>query len=163
YVAKTLGDGLMALFGAPTAHGDDPQRAARAGLGMQAWMQEYGAETEAQHGIRLRIRIGINYGSVVAASLATGDRLQYDVVGDAANVAQRVESSAEPGTVCASEPFYQLTRARFLYRERGSSQVKGKREPLQLFQLVREREDVLEGTLPLVGREAELDTLREAA
>src|SRR5262249_46583017 len=126
------------------------------------WMREYGAATETQHGILLQIRIGINYGSVVAASLATGERLVYDVVGDAANVAQRVESSAEPGTVCASEPFYRLTLRSFLYRQRGSTEEKGRREPLQLFQLLGEREEVIEGSVPLVGRERELEELRQA-
>src|SRR5262249_60678701 len=125
YVAKTLGDGLMALFGAPVAHGDDPDRAARAALRMQEWMRDYSAATEARHGIPLQLRIGINYGSVVAASLAAGGRGLYGVVGDAANVAQRVEASAEPGTACVSEPFYQLTRPRFLYEERGRAQVDG--------------------------------------
>ena len=72
YVAKTLGDGLMALFGAPVAHGDDPERAARAGLQMQAWMEDYAAGIAVQHGVGLRLRVGINYGSVVAAPIAAG-------------------------------------------------------------------------------------------
>jgi class 3 adenylate cyclase len=172
YVVKTLGDGLMALFGAPTAHGDDPVRAARAAMGMQTWMGEYGEQVEAQYGIPLRLRLGINYGSVVAAPISAGGRPTYDVLGDAVNIAQRVESAAEPGAVCVSEPFYRITRAAFEYREMGAAQLKGKREPLLLYQLVREREEIdrrgltaasLDGALPLVGREAELGRLHAAA
>jgi class 3 adenylate cyclase/tetratricopeptide (TPR) repeat protein len=164
YVAKTLGDGLMALFGAPTAHGDDPERAARAGLQMQAWMEEYAASVESRHGVGLRLRVGINYGSVVAAPIAAGGRPAYDVLGDAVNVAQRVESAAEPGTVVVSEPFYRITRGAFEYRDLGAARLKGKREPLTLFWLFAERPSAPAATaLPLRGREPELAELREAA
>jgi class 3 adenylate cyclase/tetratricopeptide (TPR) repeat protein len=167
YVVKTLGDGLMSLFGAPIAHGDDPERAARAALRIQAWMREYGADLQERYGLTLRLRVGVNYGSVVAAAIPAGGRPEYDVLGDAVNVAQRIESAAEPGSVCVSEPFYRITRALFAYRDRGLAQVKGKTEPLQLYELLAEREDgphsSSETALPVVGRERELELLREAA
>lgn len=166
YVVKSLGDGLMALFGAPVAHEDDPARAARAALSLRKWMQSYADEIQTQHGVRLRLRVGINYGSVVAAPIATGDRQAYDVLGDAVNVAQRLEAAAEPDTVCVSEAFYRITRAEFEYRDRGVARVKGKPEPLPLFELVRERSAGVAHSpeaFPLVGRERELSALRAAA
>ena len=167
YVLKTLGDGLMALFGAPVAYGDDVDRAAASALAMQAWMAEFAAEVQAQHGVALRLRVGINYGSVVAAPVPAGDRPQYDVLGDAVNVAQRIEAAAAPETIYVSETFYRLTRGRFLYEDRGAARVKGKAEPLRVFRLIgprvagAEAEGVRE--LPLVGRETELTALRAAA
>ena len=74
-MVKTLGDGLMALFGAPVAHGDDPVRAARAGLQLQEWMGRYAEKRwRLEHGVLLQIRVGINYGSVVAAAISAGGR-----------------------------------------------------------------------------------------
>ncbi|MCC2668157.1 MAG: cyaB, partial [Armatimonadetes bacterium] len=165
YVVKTLGDGLMVLFGAPMAYGDDPIRAGRAALRMQTWLAEFAEGVQAQHGVGLRLRIGINYGSVVAASLDTGGRSSFDVLGDAVNVAQRLEAAAEPDTVCVSDTFYRITAAAFEYRDRGVVRVKGKPEPLPLFELVAERG--LEGRPPtgfaLFGRDRELALLKEAA
>ncbi|MFN3648163.1 MAG: adenylate/guanylate cyclase domain-containing protein [Armatimonadota bacterium] len=162
YVVKTLGDGLMALFGAPVAHGDDPQRAATAALRMQEWMETFATEVREQHGLPLRLRVGINYGSVVAAPLSAAGRAQYDVLGDAVNVAQRLEAAAEPGTVCASRSFYELTRGRFEFEDRGSARVKGKSEALRLYRLLRARPREAEPLpeLPLVGRDAELEAIR---
>jgi adenylate cyclase len=165
YVVKTLGDGLMALFGAPVAHGDDAVRAGRAALHMQAWMEGYARAAGSGHPPRLRLRVGINHGSVVAAGLSTGNRVTYDVLGDAVNVAQRIESAAAPGSVCVSESFYRLTRGWFEYRDSGLARVRGKPEPLPLFELVEERRQSAGGgfRFPLAGRRHELQVLREAA
>lgn len=165
YVVKTLGDGLMALFGAPVAHGDDPLRAGQAALRMQEWLAGYGETVREAHGVELQLRVGINYGSVVAAPIAAGDRPQYDVLGDAVNVAQRLEAAAEPGAVCVSEAFYRITRARFEYRDLGLARVKGKPEPLPMYRLLRAAEggDTRDTVLPLVGREAEQEALHGAA
>lgn len=165
YVVKTLGDGLMALFGAPVAHGDDPERAARAALRMQSWMRDHSARMKQEFGATLRIRVGINFGSVVAAPVSAGGRPEYDVLGDAVNVAQRLEAAAEPGTVCVSESFYRLTRSEFEYHSRGMARVKGKSEPLALYRLVRPRPTETKGlrTFPLVGREKVLRTLHGLA
>ncbi len=166
YVVKTLGDGLMALFGAPLAHGDDAARAARAGLWMQAWMERRGRNVEERYGVRLRLRVGINYGSVVAAPITAGDRFQYDVLGDAVNVAQRLEAAAEPGTVTVSEAFYRITRGEFAYLDLGTARVKGKPEPLRLFRLSGElppsERRAVENAFPLAGRDAELSRLLAA-
>ncbi|HET6382583.1 MAG TPA: adenylate/guanylate cyclase domain-containing protein [Armatimonadota bacterium] len=172
YVVKTLGDGIMALFGAPHAHGDDPERAGRAGLRIQEWMAEYGRALQDELGVYPRARVGINYGSVVAASITAGGRPSYDALGDAVNVAQRMESSADPGAVCVSDPFYRLTLDAFDYEQRGARQVKGKKEPVLIYWLVRERPADGDGLstriaaamdLPLVGREDELAELLGAA
>jgi len=164
YVVKTLGDGLMALFGAPVAHGDDAERAGRAALGMQAWLTEHAARLEAEHGVALRARVGLNFGSVVAAALSAGGRPEYDVLGDAVNVAQRIEAAAEPGTVCVSEAFYRVTRGVFEYRHRGVAQVKGKAEPLELYALIGPLppERRAAAVFPLVGRADLLAEFRAA-
>ena len=165
YVVKTLGDGLMVTFGAPVAYGDDPPRAARAALRMQAWLRDFAAEVRDRHGVELRVRIGISYGSVVAALLESGGRLVFDVLGDVVNVAQRVEAAAEPGTICVNEGFYRVTASGFEYQDRGMARVKGKSDPLQLYRLVAERhhsERVELVSFPLVGREYELALLQQA-
>lgn len=164
YVAKTLGDGLMALFGAPIAHEDDPERACRAALRLQEWMDGFSEAKQRECGVTLRLRVGINYGSVVATALAAGGRPTYDVLGDAVNVAQRTESAADPGSVFVTEPFYRITRRAFEYQERGTRQVKGKQEPLLMYRLVGERAGgaMEELALPLVGRKSEWAAISSA-
>lgn len=165
YVVKTLGDGVMALFGAPVARGDDALRAAAAALAMQEWIEEYSRVVQERHGLSLRCRIGLNYGSVVAAPLVTGDRGTYDVIGDTVNVAQRIEAACEPGSVCTGEGFYRLTRHAYEYLELGAARVKGKPEPLPLYRLLGPRAEAAapRQELPFAGRRRELAALREAA
>lgn len=165
FVVKTLGDGLMALFGAPVAHGDDPERAGFAALKMQAWLKDHAAQVEREHGIALSARIGLNFGSVVAAPISAGGRPDYDVLGDAVNTAQRVESAAEPGTVYTTEAFYRVARGAFDFRSAGVAKVKGKAEPLALYQLVQPKAAEARAArgFPLVGREKVQSTLHHAA
>jgi len=164
YVVKTLGDGLMALFGAPVAYGDDPLRAGRAALRLQEWVSGFSRLKEKEIGLPMLVRVGINYGSVVTTSIASGGRANYDVLGDAVNVAQRMEASADPGSICVSEPFYRITRGFFEYEAHGHRQVKGKAEPLPVYCLSEERSDAAapRAPLPIVGRQVELDTVRDA-
>src|SRR5262249_4523422 len=95
HVDKYIGDNVMAVFGAPVAHGDDPQRAVLAGLGMQTAMVEINGPLEAQHGVTFQLRVGINTGEVMAGNVGEG----YTVIGDAVNVAARLQAAARPGTV----------------------------------------------------------------
>src|SRR5438270_7346423 len=99
HVDKYIGDNVMALFGAPIAHEDDPERAVRAALGMQGAMGEINEQLAETHGVTLALRVGVNTGEVVAG--AVGDA--YTVVGDTVNVAARLQSAAERGTVTVGE------------------------------------------------------------
>src|SRR5215210_8611598 len=108
-VDKYIGDNVMAIFGAPVAHEDDAERAVRAGLGMQAAMSEINEGLPAQ--VHFALRVGVNTGEVLAG--AVGD--DYTVTGDTVNVAARLQSAAEPGTVVVGERTYRATGAAIRY------------------------------------------------
>ena len=99
HVDKFIGDNVMAIFGAPVAHGDDAERAVRAGLGMQAAMGEVNEPLAAQHGVTFELCVGINTGEVLAGHV--GD--SYTVIGDTVNVAARLQAAARPGSVTVGE------------------------------------------------------------
>lgn len=131
---KFMGDGLMAIFGVPVPHPDDPVRAVRCAWRMLERLGGLNSRLAADR--RLAIRIGVNTGRVVAGNFGTPERLEYTVLGDAVNVAARLESIAEPGTVCVGPATYERTRHAFVYRELGARTVKGRTAPVQVYQLV---------------------------
>ena len=94
-VDKYIGDNVMAVFGAPVAHEDDPERAVRAGLAMQGAMDEINKEIEAAAGVTFSLRVGVNSGEVLAGQVGDG----YTVIGDSVNVAARLQAAARPGSV----------------------------------------------------------------
>ena len=102
-INQYTGDGVMALFGAPIAHEDSPRRAVHAALGMQRALQDFGRELQAQRGLRLQMRIGMNTGLVVVGKIGDDLRMDYTAVGDTTNLAARLQQLAEPGTVVISE------------------------------------------------------------
>jgi class 3 adenylate cyclase len=110
-VDKYIGDNVMAVFGAPVAHEDDPERAVRAGLAMQAAMDEINKDIEAATGVRFSLRVGINTGEVLAGQVGDG----YTVIGDAVNVASRLQSAARPGSVTVGTTTHRLTRGLIEY------------------------------------------------
>lgn len=163
-VDKYIGDAIMALFGAPVAHGDDPERAVSAAYAMQRAAERFTARLEAEAGIRLRIRIGLNTGLVVAGAIGGDQRRDYTVMGDAVNLAQRLESQAEPGSILVSGETYRLTRHAFSYQSARKLFVKGREEAVYAYELKGPR---LEPPLPserapLVARHHELARLRSA-
>jgi adenylate cyclase len=131
---KFMGDGLMAIFGVPVPHPDDPVRAVRCAWRMLERLGGLNARLPTDR--RLAIRIGVNTGRVVAGNFGTPERLEYTVLGDAVNVAARLESIAEPGTVCVGPTTYERTCHAFVYRELGARTVKGRTAPVQVYQLV---------------------------
>lgn len=163
---KFMGDGVMALFGAPVAHEDDPARAVRAALGMQSALSRSNEDLETRLGISLKVRIGLNSGPVVVGSVGSDLRMDYTALGDTVNVASRLQNVAEPGTILVSRPVYEQTLPFFEFRELGSIRVKGRLEPVEIFEAVaplqkRGRVRGIPGLVaPMVGRAAELLQLR---
>ena len=158
YVDKFIGDAVMALFGAPLAHENDPERAVLTGLAMQ----EVVAERNRSGGIPLALRVGIHVGEVVAAHLGAGERMQYTVLGDAVNVASRLEGQAEPGSVLVSESLYRRVRDRFEAHEIPPLTLKGKSESVRGYRIDGIRSafaPARETETPFVGREHELEEL----
>ncbi|MBI6546183.1 MAG: AAA family ATPase, partial [Cyanobacteria bacterium NC_groundwater_1444_Ag_S-0.65um_54_12] len=161
-VDKYMGDALMALFGAPIAHEDDPERAVLAGYELQRAAHSFAAEFERQTGIQLAVRVGINTGLVVAGAVGGGPKREYTVMGDAVNVAQRLEAAAEPGTILVGEETFKYTRDHFEYLVSGPLCLKGLPEPLIAYRLVAWRAakwGELRDRIPLVGRQSELGRL----
>ncbi|MBI4609391.1 MAG: AAA family ATPase [Candidatus Rokubacteria bacterium] len=164
FIEKFIGDAIVAIFGAPTAHEDDPERAVRAALSMQRQLGQLRAGADDVTGGALTMRIGINTGLVVAG--AVGEGKDYGVVGDAVNVAARLQQVGAPGKITVSEETYRLIRRAFDCRPLGPVALKGKAEPVQAFEVVGAasgRAPTLdsEARVPLVGREEELGQLLE--
>jgi class 3 adenylate cyclase/tetratricopeptide (TPR) repeat protein len=160
-VDKYIGDAVMAVFGAPVAHEDDPERAISAALAMQAAIGDLNDDLERKHGVRLSLRIGLNTGEVIAGLLAGDVQGAYTVVGDTVNTAQRFESAAPLGGILVSESTWRLTRLAFQFEVPTQVTLKGKAEPQEAYRVLarREREIELPAT-PLVGRQGELARLQ---
>ena len=125
FVDKFIGDALLALFGAPVAHEDDPERALRAALDMIARTVRLG-ESSASASPKMVLHIGINTGPVVAGGLGVGAAKSYSVTGDTVNTAQRLQSLAAPGEVLVGPLTYRLTRHAFSYESLGDVALRGK-------------------------------------
>jgi predicted ATPase/class 3 adenylate cyclase len=159
-VEKFIGDAVMAVFGVPTAHEDDAERALRAALGMHARLQELNAEIAARHGVELAIRIGVNSGEVIAGTEAD----QFMVTGDVVNVAARLQQTARPGEVAAGERTYLATRGAFAAEPIDDRALKGKSLQVRAWRVLGTAEPARPRGVPgitsrLVGRERELTLL----
>lgn len=154
-VDKFIGDNVMAVFGAPVAHEDDPERAVRAGLAMQGAMDEI---NERIAGVDFALRVGINSGEVLAGKIGDG----WTVIGDAVNVAARLQSAARPGSVTVGEVTHRLTRSSIEYTELEPLDLKGKAEPVSAWEAVRVAvagTTLTRASTPLVGRADESQLL----
>src|SRR5215210_9581002 len=166
-VARLLGDAVLAFFGAPVAHEDDAERAVRAGLDIQAKAKEYAKETKRNYGVDFEVRVGINTGLAVLASVGDEIKTEYTAMGDTTNLAARMQSAARPGSVLISADTYHLVKELFDLNPRGATEVKGKSEPIETYEVlapkaVPGRVRGLEGvSSPLVGREADFQLVRE--
>jgi class 3 adenylate cyclase/tetratricopeptide (TPR) repeat protein len=166
-INQYTGDGVMALFGAPIAHEDSPRRAVHAALGIQRALQEYSQELQAQRGLTIQMRIGINTGLVVVGKIGDDLRMDYTAMGDTTNLAARLQQLARPRSVVISEATYRLVSGFFEILDLGQVPVKG-HAPVHTFEVLRPRGRrtrfdvaVERGLTPLVGREHELGTLIE--
>jgi class 3 adenylate cyclase/ribosomal protein L40E len=131
-VDKYIGDNVMAVFGAPIAHEDDAERAVRAALGMQAAMGEINESLGESHGVNLALRVGVNTGEVVAGAVGDG----YTVIGDTVNVAARLQTAAQPGSVTVGERTFRATREAIEYTLLEPLTLKGKAEPVPAWEAV---------------------------
>src|SRR5262244_1807903 len=129
-VNQFLGDGIMALFGAPLAHEDHAQRAVHAALGIRRALESYRAELQGQRGIEFQARLGLNTGLVVVGSIGNDLRMDYTAVGDTTNVAARMQQAADPGRILVSEATHRLVGGYFHARPLGALPLKGKAEPV---------------------------------
>ncbi|HEY9854344.1 MAG TPA: adenylate/guanylate cyclase domain-containing protein, partial [Stenomitos sp.] len=161
-VDKYIGDAIMALFGAPIAHEDDPERATHAAFEMQRAAKVFADQLEARTGIALRVRIGINTGLVVAGAVGGEQKRDYTVMGDTVNMAQRMESAAQPGRVLVTLETYRLTSKSFEFKELAPLEIKGKSQPVKIYELVGPRSSSQETAREkaiFVNRRRELDSL----
>ncbi len=159
-----MGDGICAYFGVPAAHEDDPERAARAALRIIRVAAEYGVEVERSWGVSgFNVRVGVNSGP--AAVGVVGEAFEQTVaLGDATNVAARLQSAAEPGTIAVGEATARRLADHFVLEPLGPVSVKGREEPVAASRLIGPRSEAEPRPLtPLVGRERELERLREVA
>ena len=166
-VNELTGDGIMALFGAPIALEDASQRAIRSALAIHREMTKFSDQLKSESGKpSIKMRIGIHTGPVVVGTLGNDLRVEFKAVGDTVNLASRMESLAEPGTTYVTEETFKLTEGLFRFESLGPIAVKGKEEPVKVYQVIapsarRTRFDVSaeRGLTPFIGRERELELL----
>jgi ABC-type oligopeptide transport system substrate-binding subunit/class 3 adenylate cyclase len=169
-VKDLAGDGVLAIFGAPQAHEDDPERAVRAGLRTVDEIATYAAEVEGAFGVGdFGVRVGVESGAVVVGTVGAGSRVEFGAMGDAVNIAARLQSHADPGTVLVGAETHRRIAPLFDWGEPQTLELKGKSDPVTAYQVRgasiapgRTRGLGLEQA-HLVGRERELSTVREAA
>jgi class 3 adenylate cyclase/tetratricopeptide (TPR) repeat protein len=167
-VNEMTGDGIVALFGAPVALEDAPQRAIRSSLAIHREMAKFSdaLKKEKKNIPPIKMRIGIHTGPVVVGSVGNDLRVEFKAVGDTVNLASRMEGQAVPGTTYVTEDTFKLTEGLFRFEALGEKQIKGKEEPVKVYRAIapstsRTRFDVSaeRGLTAFVGRERELELL----
>jgi class 3 adenylate cyclase/predicted ATPase len=169
HIDKFIGDEIMALFGAPTAHENDPERALRAALEMMVALEEFNVEYAAHLSQPLALHFGINSGLVIAGGIGANQRQAYSVMGDTANLASRLEGLSEAGEILVGEETYRRAAPLFEFEALKPVKVKGKAYPVRVYRLLRAKAGHggqvrgIEGfSSPLVGRVDELAKLSKA-
>src|SRR5829696_2203118 len=170
YVAQALGDGIFALFGAPLAHEDHPQRALYAALRMQDEMRRYGDTLRVKGYPPLLMRVGVNTGEVVVRSIRKDDlHTDYVPVGHSTNLAARMEQMATPGSILITEYTRKLVEGYFELKALGAAEIKGVEEPLSVYEVLgagplrtRLQVSATRGLTRFVGRQRELEQMQHA-
>jgi len=134
-INQFLGDGFMAIFGAPVAHEDDTLRACNAALAIQTEMSAYGEKLEKKYGIDFRVRIGLNTGKVVVGSIGNDLRMDYTAVGDTTNIAFLLQQIAEPGQIILSDGSYRNIKGYFSCEWLGEEKLKHRKKPVKFCEL----------------------------
>ena len=171
YIVQSTGDGIFALFGAPVAHEDHPQRALYAALRMQEDVKRYAEKLRAEKGVNLQVRVGANTGEVVVRSIKTGDaHTEYTPIGHSTSLASRLQALAAPGSIAIGENVRKLVEGYFLLRPLGPARVKGVTEPVNLYEVTglgplrtRLQRSAGRGLTKFVGRQREMDAMKHAA
>jgi class 3 adenylate cyclase/tetratricopeptide (TPR) repeat protein/ribosomal protein L40E len=166
-VNELTGDGIMALFGAPIALEDAPQRAIRSALAIHREINKFSDQLKSEKRMPpIKMRIGIHTGPVIVGTLGNDLRVEFKAVGNTVNLASRMEGLADSGTTYVTEDTFKLTEGFFRFEALGERQVKGKVEPVKVYQVIapstrRTKFDVSaeRGLTPFIGRERELDLL----
>jgi class 3 adenylate cyclase/predicted ATPase len=171
YVVQSTGDGIFALFGAPVAHEDYPQRALYAALRLQDSIKAYSAKLVADGGTPLEARVGINTGAVVVRQVHTeSGRAEYTPIGHTSNLAARMQAVAPSGSIAITESTRRLVEGFFLLKQRGPTRLKGLSEPVVVFEVtglgpLRTRFEIAarRGLTRFVGRNREMEAMKHAA
>jgi len=166
-IARLVGDGLWAFFGAPVAHEDDPVRAVQAALELLEAAREYADEVRREHGVKFAMRACLNTGPVVIGSVSDDLKYEYTAMGGTVNLAARLKFAAGPMTALVTESTYRFVGPLFVCADRGLIEVRGRSEPVRAYQVLERRAEpvqvrglVMTGLeSPMVGRDAELATL----
>jgi class 3 adenylate cyclase len=168
-VNQVMGDGIMALFGAPLAHEDHAVRACYAALAMQAAVKQYAAEVQRTHGVPLQIRVGLNAGEVVVRAIGNDLHMDYSAIGQTTHLAARMEQMAMPGSTLMTQAVVSLAEGYVQVSPLGPVPIKGLDAPVTVFELVgasalRRRLQVaaVRGLTRFVGRQSELTVLNQA-
>jgi predicted ATPase/class 3 adenylate cyclase len=171
YVVQSTGDGIFALFGAPVAHEDHPQRAVYAALRMQEDMRRYGDRMVTRGQTPLQVRVGVNTGEVVVRSIQTGsDHAEYTPIGHSSGVAARLQTLATPGTTMISGSTRRLVEGFFQLKSFGPARLKGVSEQIEVYEVTglgplrtRLQRAAVRGLTKFVGRQREMEALKHAA
>jgi class 3 adenylate cyclase len=171
YIVQSTGDGIFALFGAPVAHEDHPQRALYAALRLQEELKRYSDRMRQEGRLPLQARVGVNTGEVVVRSIQTGDaHTEYTPIGHTANLAARMQVLAPIGSIATTEQVRKLCEGYFLFNGLGPTKVKGVSEPVNVYEVIglgplrtRLQRAAGRGLTKFVGREREMDALKHAA
>jgi class 3 adenylate cyclase/tetratricopeptide (TPR) repeat protein len=168
-VNQVMGDGIMALFGAPLAHEDHAARACYAALAMQEALQRYAEEVRRTQGLLVQMRVGLHSGEVVVRAIGNDLHMDYSAVGQTTHLAARMEQLAAPGSVLLTAATLRLVEGLVRVQGLGPVPVKGLAEPVEVFELVgvtalrrRLQAAAARGLSPFVGRQSELEALRQA-
>jgi predicted ATPase/class 3 adenylate cyclase len=171
YIVQSTGDGIFALFGAPVAHEDHPQRALYAALRTQEELKRYSARLRETGNLPLEARVGVNTGEVVVRSITTGEgHTEYTPIGHTANLASRMQALASTGSIAISEQTRKLVDGYFELKPLGPTRVKGVSEPLNVYEVTglgplrtRLQRSAGRGYTRFVGRHREMDAMKAAA
>jgi class 3 adenylate cyclase len=170
YIVQSTGDGIFALFGAPVAHEDHPQRALYAALRMQEDLRRYSDRLRAGGGLPIQARAGVNTGEVVVRSITTGEgHTEYTPIGHTANLASRMQTLAPVGSVAVTDATRKLCEGYFAFKSLGPTTVKGLSEPVNVAEVTglgplrtRLQAAAQRGLTRFVGRQAELEQMKHA-
>jgi class 3 adenylate cyclase len=171
YIVQSTGDGIFALFGAPVAHEDHPQRSLYAAIRMQDEVKRYAEKLRAEKGVNLQVRVGANTGEVVVRSIKTGtDQVEYTPIGHSTSLASRLQALAAPGSIAISETVRKLAEGYFALKPLGPARIKGVSEPVNIYEVTglgplrtRLQRAAGRGLTKFVGREREMAAMRNAA